>query len=252
MKIQSYIHSYRDTMFMQAPVIAGASPDTISNLTGWWKADAGVTHSSNVVSNWASQHGGTNNFTPLSYENLDQGGTYTTGGQNGMPYIQFDGVNDGMGSSANPIGLSDDCTILLVSGNTVNVHRGLDGDGNGWSIGIGAGGVGYVLVNGGATGYGIDHLSVGNTALGIYTLAIDQNSPTNTTGYFYDQYALQNSRTDNNYTLRSSGLNMVIGHSGAESGFTSGPIYELIIYNRLLTQAERESIIAYLKSRYAL
>lgn len=71
-----------------AQVIVAATPDQITGLNFWLKADAGITQSVNKVSTWADQSTSANNATQVTGAKQP---TYITSDLNGKPVVQFTG-----------------------------------------------------------------------------------------------------------------------------------------------------------------
>lgn len=70
---------------------ASATPDQVSGLLGWWKADALALANGNAVTTWAASGGTLGSLAQATGANQP---IYNTNQQNSLPAVTFDGTND--------------------------------------------------------------------------------------------------------------------------------------------------------------
>lgn len=227
---------------------AAFSPNSISNIFGWWRADLGVNTASDTT--WLDQSGNGNTF--LSNGNRP---TLTTGSLAGKECLSFDGVNDFL--TLNPASpepfATGNFTVVLVS--SIGLCRGLDGGVGSWSLSfpLDDGFTVSIYDNPVLTGVGSTYIYSLPLVSAIRTLTM-VNSGTNTTQSIYTNgVAVQTNKVDPYYNLRSTGTNKTINFGiNNINGFISGNLYEVIIYSKIVAGTEFTNLHAYLSTRYGL
>lgn len=105
---------------------SAVDPDDVAGLTGWWKADALSLSNNDPVSAWPNSGSGGGNFE--FQQSLTARPLYKTGGPNGLPYVEFDGVNDVMFTATDAPMNDATSTIIAVINPTsppTNAYRGI-------------------------------------------------------------------------------------------------------------------------------
>jgi hypothetical protein len=225
-----------------------------TGLKLWLRADAGVTEAGGAVSQWADQSGSSRNAgqtVAASYPQL------VANAVNGKPALAFDGTNDFLTFNLPLNGLTA-MTMVIVSSNTVN----RTGDGNG---------VAHAPLFWNETAdWGTVHLSpfqnlvkfrfgtrqVNN--LPVYTRPV--SAGTN----FGMAMAIKNGAVETLYldgqlALTASGkLSTIagirdtgnIGRGYNDNTYFGGRIAEILVYDRALTDSERQTLEQYLRVKY--
>lgn len=225
------------------PTVADAAPSVISGLRLWLKADAGITaDGSGKITSWADQSSHHNNATQVVYAPYQP--TVVPNAVNGAPVVRFDGVlnflqlpNVMAGATAGEI-----LVVLKTASATPSHPYGL------WTLG---GSLSYYPLPDGTTleGFGSNQ---------------PRNGPP--PAQPLNQYHLYNvSAASGTWTSRINGItcmtqnsNTVAFGSSPSLGYPSngssfaGDIAELIIFDHVLSGAERTAVTAYLNSRYQM
>jgi PKD repeat protein len=231
-------------------IAQSVQPSDLTNLSLWLRAENGVTHSANAVSNWLDFSGANNNCSqnstanrPLLVNNVDQ--------LAGKSVIRFDGTNDFLNGT----------TISNINNSSFTIFVIANGESQSSSI------ASLFSINTAATGFyftrrpSLNRFSVFNS-----NTSINSNGSFPSTGYNYrlvtgikslgSSFSLKvNGSQDFNSTLTgltSSFTNAIyqIG-AGNSSNFFRGDIAEVIIYTRELTSVEITQIENYLMNKYA-
>jgi hypothetical protein len=225
-------------------------PNSLSNLSIWLRADAGVITVSGAVSQWNDQSGNGNNAaqtTATSRPLLANSLQY-----NNLPVIRFDGSNDVLVGNTIPNLNSDNLTIFVL--NSGNSQTGVV--------------AGLLTVNGLTNGFSIFR-NFSPAAFRVWnnnTVGLTSSSSLQATGYtpriltIQRQVGVQGSMfvngvsqaTTTNATFLSSftNANYQIGRAPFYSTL-NGDIAEVIVYNRILTSTEQTQVEKYLMDKYA-
>jgi uncharacterized repeat protein (TIGR03803 family) len=217
------------------------SPTNITGMQLWLKADAGVAAD---ISTWADQSGNDNNATQA---NPSQRPTLVTNALNGWPVMHFDAsqqqylqLPNVMASATSPTGEATAGEIFMVVRST-----GTTGSLGGWGGIYGS----YYPYNGNIyDDFGTNvWTSLGQPAQDItqYQLYNISSSSSEWTQRFNG--LVNYDRLVNTVSFRAS---PVLGTSN--NIFLSGDIAEIIVYNQVLTQAQRDTVNTYLGSKYNL
>jgi hypothetical protein len=217
------------------------SPTNITGMQLWLKADAGVAAD---MSTWADQSGNDNNATQA---NPSQRPTLVTNALNGLPVMHFDAsqqqylqLPNVMASATSPTGEATAGEIFMVVRST-----GATGSLGGWGGIYGS----YYPYNGNIyDDFGTNvWTSLGQPAQDItqYQLYNISSSSSEWTQRFNG--LVNYDRLVNTVSFRAS---PVLGTSN--NIFLSGDIAEIIVYNQVLTQAQRDTVNTYLGSKYNL
>lgn len=177
--------------------------------------------------------------------------TYQAAAVNGQPGVRFDGSNDYLNLAGTVISGSQARTVLVVARPTSGGNRGFVDLGNGSTTGRG-----FMLspeygvrVNGGNSLWN-PAATLGTSALFIVQL---NGTTTNTLSGWLDGAAL-NVTSQTSTTVTTTGSGIVGGWAATPVGSTSysGDIAEIVVYNRALSVAERQSLEQYLTGKYGL
>jgi len=220
------------------------SPASLSGLSLWLKADAGVTLSGSNVTSWADQSGNGNNATPL--EGLDSP-TYQANSINSKPSIYFD--FSFLQIPTNSIGNSGNISIFIAldyTGGEVILNKG-DGAsyaGSEWEIST-ANGFGYVDISAEQWKYSTYTQGTGLQLLGGIATA----------GVFQVAINGTNVGTPPDAPSQLNPISQNIGIGGCGQGTLVNAnmnVAEIIIYNRAVTSTERQQVESYLNTKYAI
>jgi hypothetical protein len=225
------------------PPPSGSIPT--SGLTMWLRADQGVTLNGAKVSRWADQSGhGSDATQPMAASQP----SFVASGSHGKPVLRFNGTSSFLGFNL-PINGLTGMTIVLVGNNRAN-QQGGDVGANSSAIHWGETawwGVTYLSPFQTTVPFRFGTTQTGNLPLYNRPASVGTSSTLNT--------AIKNGTTDTLYVngqkvLASSGKLATIAAStntgfigqGDLSTFFSGDISEILVYNRALTDAERQTV----------
>lgn len=227
---------------------AGASPDAIAGLTGWFRADlvSGISDGG-AVTTWADQSGGARDLTQGTAANKP---TYKHSVANGRPAISFDGIDDFMdttalmsafiGASAGtifvvyfvPSDASGTQYLLSDTAATPNVQAYVDSTPN------------FVALN----NDGASDTAAKSTTLGAWHVGLWMHDATNINAGNDDADTAALASTASGAT--SSLANPLrVGRSG--STYLKGYIAEIVVYNAILSEENRRRVEKYLATKYA-
>jgi len=223
------------------------SPKSISNCQLWMDAAdiSTMTIATGSISQWNDKSGNGYSFsnnatlTPWNYGSSYYP-TITYGGLNKLNVVTFNTQSLGC-VDVFPSGNAQSFSIFLVG--TSFMGRGEDGYGGGWSVSIPDYLGSIVLVANGAAGYTMTN---GSGLLNYLELSQSSTSVINT----YNSGSLVQSQSVGNYTLRTSSIGLEIGR---RSGYyKNGYIAEILIYTRVLSTTERQTVESYLAQKWGL
>jgi hypothetical protein len=220
---------------------------SISGLRLWLKADTGVTTDANGITTWADQSGNSNNAT--HNVNTSEPSLITIANDptvpNHLPVVRF--INQGsFGDTAfdlhNVLAGASGGEAFVIFRTLVNQYSG----GSFWNAGTG-----------GSTNYN------GNNTIsdGFFSTASHNEGMPNAALTNFNLYDVSSQANDwearlNGILLCSTGTNSV-GDRGAAADLSlgagfSGDVAEIIVYNQVLTPAQRDAVNTYLGIKYGL
>ena len=233
-----------------------------SGLQLWLKADA-LSHAlGTAITSWADSSG---NGRLASQADSSKQPVYRTEGVNGQPYVRFDGSNDVMEVPFEAFFNSEEFTVFTVAkhsatGGDLPIFSSIEGTTGG----------------GNAAGYALLYDASNNDAQAVWREGSTDDNVTSASGTIKntDAFILTYTMDDTNADAQSdvaklfingdekvsqtSGVDYVPSTSanfkiGEMSGdFFKGDIYEILIYNTALTNAQRESVEGYLSYKYGI
>jgi phage gp36-like protein len=217
-----------------------ATPTTgppISGYNAWLRADAGtVLDASNHISTWQDQSGNGNHFTQ---PNPDQRPSLEAAGLGNRATVRFDGNNDSLlGVEAMNFGRPSTVFLVYEVFDYSSFAQGRILQNNNDSS--------WILYTGGFVSGGI---SVQNGGVGLNqpTVAAMTNTSTGTTIRINGSDWTQNPNASSGTPGR---LNLA---AGTGPGYPANcSVAEVIVYDRALSDAERQEVEAYLAGRYSL
>jgi hypothetical protein len=250
--------------------LATNPPVPASGLSLWLKPDAGLTSSGGNVTAWADQTPNHNDASPGSTPP-----TVITGGLSGYSAVHFDGSGNNYLAIADNLSLRPNTyTILAVAKeNSIGSSQFLisrpyrsSGIFGGWTSPF----ISYsaMLDQDSSTYLGSYVTTTGGTIDNNGANSYDTNRPhefswsydgTSQKAY-YDGHATPSTSTATTGNIDYSGgsANLTIGiHSstdlrGSDSEPLNGDVYEILVYNRALTNAEKQQAEVYLANKYGL
>lgn len=218
-------------------------PSTIANLTVWLKADAGITQSGGTVSAWADQSGNGNNFAQGTAANQPSFQATGAGTLATLPFLRFDGVNDSMTSSKSASGV---WTWIVVTANKRangnqpnNIDTLINGQENSGSFN----GPQMASFN-----YYIDatQRTLSCSANGGTIVNYKNNATTPLTLALNEWAYLASTITG----AAAGGNTLSLGIEKGGGLFAQVDIAEIIMFSRVITAGERNTIQTYLTARY--
>lgn len=237
------------------PVAAVTAPTDLSGCSLWLDASQGVTQVDGKVSQWNDMSGSGNH---AAQSNETYRPTYVASAQGGKPTLRFDGDDNWLGCSSPLIDLNR--TMFIVNKPTIESsigslisQYGVGQEGrtlvatNQTSAGVATPGyinffLAGVTSGNGSFGY-LNHTSIANAGI-IFSISTQ-------TGTENCKYWKNGSLIDKGTVTSVYQTNLLLGASNT-SGSTpyDGDISEVIIFNRVLTDAERISVETYLTEKY--
>jgi hypothetical protein len=224
-------------------------PPAFSGLALWLDASqiTGVGAGASV-STWLDASGGGHHATQASATNQP---TYQANAVNGRPVVRFDGTNDYLSLSGTIVSGAQARTVFVVGKPTVIGNKGFVDLGNGATTGGG-----FMVTPEYATRVSGGNAIWGPAATaGDATLVVVQLSGTTTSALsaWANGTALTLSGSTN-ATVATAGSGTVGGWTAApvSSNSYNGDLAEIVVYNRLLDTAERQSLEQHLAAKYGL
>lgn len=216
-----------------APVF---SPLDISNLKAWYKADAGVTLNGPTVSQWDDYSGNARHLKQTTAANQP---TYLTNTINGLPSIDFDGVNDYLLTDAT-LNTGDAMTMFCVFKKESASSQGIITGGSG----------AYQFLQYGSAFY------IGG-AQKVNTMTTDlwyiRSGTRTTAGALAEHFSNGSSLGTTAGGGTEHSLFRYVGtYNFQAANYTDGKIAEILIYQGVLTGAQMTEIHNYLNSKYAI
>jgi len=211
---------------------ASFSPSTLSGLSVWLKADAGVTLDGSIVTAWADQSGNGNNASPANDP------IYIPSLINNKPSINFFTNTSyfNLDSNIDPI----KTIICVYKTNTTPTNYQAIVESN---FGL------YSAIAGNQFGTYLE-AEIGYETLAAntsYILIVESDDGVNSNGYV-NNVAYSDS-SGGGYASRGY-VQIGAGQNGGQP--CNGYISEVIIYSRVLTIQERKQVEAYLNTKYAI
>lgn len=228
-------------------IMAQFKPTSLGGCALWLKADAGIVTVDGKVSAWADQSGNGRHATQST--SADYRPLYVASAQGNRPTLRFDGSNDYLNTVAANTFASVAFTWFFVTSPTKNANSQsmfsyhTDG-GGGASIGLDDSSTGYVKFH--VDSYNNTKVLSSGSILNVASILTGKLDSAIT---LYRNGALQNQRTG---TLIHTIPNTVaqIAKWPGGSQYFGGDISEIIIFNRALTDAERQTIERHLSGKY--
>lgn len=231
-------------------------PDSIANLELWFRADSIPLPNNTVVGEWKDQSVSGNDAT-----NTQATSTWPVliaNGLNSLPVVRFDGTDDILRLAANPfntVGEFPKTIFALLKSNAASglvvghgsssggfidtYHTGLNVRNSHYRLSAVNNGVGEQFE--GTTnvgGFDVVRLFMQSGSSSIYVNGLVENTGTGSMNPF-------------NYSLASIGA-ADGSASNAEQDPFNGDIAEILVFNRILTTQEAESVESYLFGKYKL
>lgn len=214
---------------------ASTSPDAVSGIFYWFKADALSLSDGDSVTTWTDSSGGGRNATQSTAANKP---VFKTGVLNGKPVVRFDGSNDYLDSASASI--SQPMTIFMVSRADVVKSQ-----------------IRFTLKTG-----NVYHYNDTTTTATLYAGTTGQTFTTDVTKWNLWDHSLNGASSDavvnggtatsiSPGTANSTGGIRIGDHPSGSFAF-DGDIAEIIIYSGTLSTSDREKVRRYLTEKYGL
>ena len=229
------------------PSIAAFVPSSISGLVLWLDANVGVTHVANAISDWADQSGSANNATQAT---AAQKPTLGTDSVTGRKQVTFDGANRMQIIDSNSLDLTTGMSVFIAAniGTLVTYAYFMSKDS---TTGLTAYGI---YCNAGPTDIRFNingteaDVKTGGTLTGRHLLAGIYDK-VNVQGR-WDKAATASTALTADITTNAVDLWIGDARSIGGNGFT-GNMFEVLIYNSGLSNADRDSVETYLRDRWS-
>jgi len=234
-------------------IIEGSPVSSISGLSLWLKADAGITMGGGNVNSWADQSPNGNNVIGVPTKKP----SYVSNAINGKPALAFNTSRmegPGIFSGSNPRTMF----VVYYTDNANYASNSIVGQSN---LNAFTAGTSFILqarndgLNSNPYLAGLNNdLSGPPYENNVWKIAMADYD--GATANLYSNGALVNSGTFS-WNTYNTGNCFILGcfyDSNASSylEYFSGKICEVIVYNKVLTQSEREAVENYLNSKYAI
>jgi len=237
------------------------APDDITGLELWLRADADVYNDAGTakctngqsVQEWHDQ---TTNSRDVTQTTAGNKPTWNTGGQNGYPYITFDGTDDYLVQSS-VLGLTDyPFTIIVVfqqdssASSEQSVVAINDNSGTGTDYHTIFADANTPALEA-ASKDGTEYSSTNYYKAGQFMIATGIWSGDTSRKVFFNLVAAPESTDSVNWDAAVLDEFLVgrLKNSGARRDF-AGDIYEILVYSAALTDAERQQVYTYLARKY--
>jgi hypothetical protein len=231
---------------------ASFSPSSLSGLSLWLKADAGVTLSGSNVTSWADQSGNGKNMTSVVNP------IFVNNAKNGNPALSFTGSEYMNGLGVFTGSSSRTFFVVYYTDNEAEISNSICGQSN---LDTAATGKAFLIqarndfLNSSPylAGYAADlpgpayANNVWNIATADYN-GTTANLYTNGTLYNSGELALDTYNTGNCFIIGCIYDEGVAGYAE----FFGGKLTEVIAYNRVISSIERQQVEAYLNAKYAI
>ena len=231
--------------------ITGSAPlIPTDGLSLWLKADAGVTLSGSNVTAWADQSGNGNNATSPTIAP-----TFVSSSINSKPAISFNDDESWMQIPQNNIGNSGNISIFIIFNYTSGAVILNKGDAATFEATV------WEITTSNGFGF-VDNVDLEEPSWNTVPISIPEDEPVlleafSSAGVSQIAYNGTNSGSpspaNNNFNPISQYIG--IGGGGTNGGSTAyldARIAEIIIYNRQVTNPERQQVEAYLNTKYAI
>lgn len=215
--------------------VAGGALEPVAGMSLWLKADSLALSDGDPVSTWADESGN-------GYDATNTGTarpTFKTNILNGKPVIRFDGTNDCLNTS---LTYGTSASIILVatpSAQSNSYVLGTDGGGGAPAIISGFSSKAFEYYN------PSDRETIATSATGFHLVEVLKNSSTSLKGYFDGTEAFSITPA----AALANALRIAASNVG---DYFNGDIAELLIYPSALSDADRETVEAYLNDKYSI
>lgn len=218
-------------IFSSGMSVQAATPDQVTGLAFWLKADAGVTQVNGVVSAWADQSGYNNNNAVQATESAKP--VLVSSAIGGKPAIRFDGVDDKFTFSQV---MAQTFFVVYKDGGTTSDYADI--------LGHSTAGV-----------FGGDTVASGKLISSLYAYPEVVNGTAFQDGTSIAPTSLLVSTNYHAYAFLATGsvpINMLMNNQNQANRYRKGDIAEVIAYTGLIGTADRVAIENYLGNKYSL
>ena len=218
-------------------------PSAISGLQLWLEANAGITtNTAAQISTWADQSGNTNNATQSNTNNQP---LYVINALNSLPVVRFNPTNSqyfNLPNLFNGTTQAEAFVVLRAAADMPGTSRAL------WQFGA----ISYTYYpdSGGniVEDFGSTSLhTVGNPAQPLDQYHVYEVASQSGNWSAWINGMLQSSTTTNTY---STNVYPTLGNSG--SYYFAGDVAEVLVFNRVLSADERDTVNGYLNLKYGM
>lgn len=244
---------YSNTANATTPANTGGSTIPTSGLAFWVKADAGVSLNGSAVTQWSDQSGNGRHATQSTTSSQP---ILVANGLGGKPALQFDGVDDFLQFGL-PINGWTGMTIVMVSSSTGDPSGGANGGENAPLFWDETASWGWTFLSPFQTSVKLRFGTTQTGNLSAYSRPAAIGSSMTTTISKHDG-ATDTLYVNGSQVWSAGGKTASIAGAvgtpwigrGAGSTFFSGRIAEILVYNRAITDDERQTIETALADKY--
>lgn len=228
-------------------------PNAMPGLQAWWSADSLKVGNGNPIETWTTNN---NEFLFVTQPTAANRPTLIDNVLNGKPVVRFDGVNDYL-NGGDILDIGNTGKTFLIVGNshknngTFLTKSHLDFLINRYAIQFSGGDLYFIY-------HDINRYYISTSAsLNSYNLITSSIENTKGLGQIFVNGPIRKTlNIQKNYNMNSSfeffigAFNHTTGSAPYPGFYLDGDIAEIIIYNRPLTQLERQDIENYLRMKY--
>ncbi|MBC7412549.1 MAG: hypothetical protein H7331_08875, partial [Bacteroidia bacterium] len=223
------------------------NPSTITGLKLWLHADSGITQSGDTVSAWADNSGNNNNAVQTNNANRPK---LVANVLNGHPGVRFNGTNVLNGTKIANLDTASLTIFIVASGSSMS----------GWNVlfDLGAWGPGGMWIFQLANKLGIycnqSHYLSNNVSLnyaGFPPTILQTKKAYNVLSEIYTNTNIVGSSSATKFISSFGNDNFNIGADPSYPDRWNGDVFEIILFNKLLSTAENTIVNNYLVSKYA-
>jgi hypothetical protein len=219
-------------------------PTNVPGLVGWYRPDLGITiDGSSNLQGWADQSG--NGFILGQSSASDRPAYFATGGPNNVPYVSFNGTTDYMNNGSlteltAPFEYFVACRFL----DTVSVGH------NEYMIDFGAGN--YYCTAQNSSNADQVYTYAGDLLYGNFTpatdIVIDVQAAGASTNIIFNS---SSSYSGNAGSGTPQAVGLTLGNYGGGGNFYfHGYVYEVMIFNQIISSTNRNNLKNYFQGRY--
>lgn len=226
------------------------SPDDLAGLILWLKADALGLSDNDPVASWTDSSGEGNNAVQASGSAQP---LFKTNVLNSLPVIRFDGSDDSLAVPGLAYGVFTIFYVYIASVGGIVAEHSVNASANNGDYHYQPGFAHFACM--GAGGFSAHNISAPSLATGTWRY-ISRTMDGTDAGHLEWVNGIASTRSDiidsSNPGTGTATADYFIGGRAGASLFTTGDIAEIIVYDNVLSDANRQGIQNFLAAKYAL